>query len=670
MCGIVAVLLGEADSKESLETIALKASPLSHTISIESFLDQERYPNAPHPEGSDPLDTTALMLAKSKANMAHSSKPKQVVNAREWALLACKSQTHRGPDWTGAWPPRVHSALHASALAGAAHMEKWLGFAHTRLAIVRPETGSQPLVRYTGQGNVSTALAVNGEIYNYLDLLKEHSNIPESELRSDCEIVSVIWEKFRDPVKLMELLDGDFAFALYDHKSETVIAGRDRMGVAPLYKGITRGGSILLSSEMKSIYPYCSKIEQLTPGHVITLKKESHGWVQIQEDSVYRWPQRVQDPIMPAWDKEATAKLLPMLRETFIGAVKKRLMCDVPYGVLLSGGLDSSLVASIAQRLTTRGESEGTFSKLHSFSIGLQGSPDHAAAKQVANFIGTKHHEFVFTIQDGLDALSDVIYHVETFDVTTIRASTPMYLLARLVKAMGVKMVISGEGADEIFGGYLYFHHAPNSKEFHEECVRKIEMLHHYDVLRANKSSMAWGVEVRVPFLDQDVLGQAMSNEWLADWKLIKGKDHLGRKCIEKHVLRSAFDTPDDPFLPNEVLFRQKEQFSDGVGYGWIDALRDYAELQVSDAEFARAAVTYPTLTPTTKEGFMYRRIFEERFGGTGRSAAVGAVFTEPSIACSSAKALEWVEGWKNRTDPSGRAVTEVHDHGDDQIEK
>jgi len=574
------------------------------------------------------------------------------MSAREWALQASKCLTHRGPDWSGCWPKL---GKHDVKVA----------FGHTRLAIVKPETGAQPIVRFDSDGTEWTVLVVNGEIYNYGELLDTVLKDCKDEIRSDCEVIAMLYELYGDFEKVMNSLDGDFAFCLYDMKRDTVMIGRDRMGVDPLYIGHTAHGSVLFASELKAIHQTCVQVDQVEPGAILTYKYNSAKGLWMESEAKYlpRYPSTkfVDKPCEPWGDK--TVEVLTQVRTLFEDSVRKRLMSDVPYGVLLSGGLDSSLVASIATRFAKMRRSDGErpyWPQIHSFSIGLKGSPDLVAAKKVADFIGSIHHEFTFTVQDGIDALPDVIEHIETFDVTTIRASTAMFLLSRMIKAMGVKMVLSGEGADEIFGGYLYFHRAPSAEEFHEETKRKIQLLNHYDVLRANKSPMSWGVEIRVPFLDQFFMSYAM-NEWLAPWKMINGVDHTGRKRIEKHLLRAAFDTPDEPYLQDEILWRQKEQFSDGVGYSWIDGLKDLAEKSVTDAEYATRERTYSYLPPVTKEGLLYRRIFEQKFG---TEAARRAVFTEPSIACSTAKALEWDQTWKKRTDPSGLAMKEVHVNG------
>uniref|UniRef100_A0A7S0BLK4 asparagine synthase (glutamine-hydrolyzing) n=1 Tax=Rhodosorus marinus TaxID=101924 RepID=A0A7S0BLK4_9RHOD len=578
----------------------------------------------------------------------------EAATARDWALTASKCLTHRGPDWFGCWPGKFSRP--------ASESQSRVAFGHTRLAVVKPETGAQPIVRTDEHGNTKTVLVVNGEIYNYKELLETYLKNYTDELRSDCEVIAMLYEELQDFEKVMNLIDGDFAFCLYDLQKDCIFVGRDRMGVDPLYIGHTAAGSLLFASEMKAIHRWCVQVDQVDPGAILTYNYNSAKgmWMEREKKLLPRYPTNrfCESPGEPFGD--CTKEVLANVRNTLEASVKKRMMSDVPYGVLLSGGLDSSLISAIVCRHANDARDDGShvyWPQVHSFSIGLKGAPDLIAAKKVADFVGTVHHEFVFTVQDGIDSLPDVIEHIETFDVTTVRASTAMFLLSRMIKAMGVKMVLSGEGADEIFGGYLYFHKAPSAEELHEETKRKIQLLNHYDVLRANKSTMAWGVEIRVPFLDQDFMSYCM-NDWLAPWKMISGEDNTGRKRIEKHILREAFDTPDEPYIPEDVLWRQKEQFSDGVGYSWIDGLKDLAGEIVTDAEFALRERTYPFLTPESKEAFLYRRIFEERFG---TASARHSVFTEASIACSTSTALEWDQEWKKNKDPSGLAMKEVH---------
>ena len=531
---------------------------------------------------------------------------------RPLALEASRRQRHRGPDWSG---------IHVSDRAI---------IAHERLAIVDINSGAQPL--YSPNGSIT--LGVNGEIYNHREL---RETCPDFAFQtgSDCEVILALYE--RDGAEFLNELNGIFAFVLWDEARGRYLIARDPIGVMPLYYGRDEDGKLWVASEMKAIEPWCRQVQAFPPGHLL----------DSEEGEIRRW-------YKPTWREFEGAKEAAdpgRLRDALEQAVHRQLMCDVPYGVLLSGGLDSSLVAAIAQRYADkRIESDDTeqawWPRLHSFAIGLEGAPDLAAARIAAKAIGTLHHEFHYTIQEGLDALEDVIRHIETFDVTTIRASTPMFLLARRIKAMGIKMVMSGEGADEIFGGYLYFHKAPDARAFHEETVRKIDKLHLYDCLRANKSMAAWGVEARVPFLDLEFLEVAMRMDPAAKM--------AGPGKPEKGILRRA----GEGLLPDEILWRQKEQFSDGVGYGWIDALKDHAEAQVSDRELAEAAQRFPLNPPITKEQYLYRRIFERHFPS---SAATATVPGGPSIACSTPEALAWDEGFATMADPSGRAMRGVH---------
>ena len=527
---------------------------------------------------------------------------------------------HRGPDWSG---------IHVQHFPGTG---KTNVLAHERLAIVDPEGGAQPL--FNEEGNL--ALAVNGEIYNHEDLQTTMQKKHSFATHSDCEIIIHLYEE--KGAELVNDLDGVFAFVLSDEKTGKFIAARDPIGVVPLFWGWGPDGSTWFASEMKALKDVCQQFEPFPPGHVF-----ANGELK-----------RYYDPKWRHTDTVPTDSLdVNKLKKSFEDAVVKRMMCDVPFGVLLSGGLDSSLVSSIVSRhsemrIEDHEKSRAWWPRIHSFCIGLEGAPDFENARKVAEFLGTVHHEYTYTLQEGLDALSDVIYHIETFDVTTVRASTPMYLMARKIKAMGIKMVFTGEGADEVFGGYLYFHKAPNSEEFYKETVRKVEKLHYYDCLRANKSMAAWGIEARVPFLDKAFLDIAMNLD--PKYKMIDKAN--GR--MEKYLMRSAFDNPEKPYLPKSILWRQKEQFSDGVGYGWIDGLKDYAESKVSDEMFKNRKYRFPVNTPESKEAYLYRMIFEKHFP---EPASIQAVYAEPSIACSTAIALEWEKAWKDKADPSGRAV-------------
>ncbi|XP_061336602.1 asparagine synthetase [glutamine-hydrolyzing] 3 isoform X3 [Gastrolobium bilobum] len=520
---------------------------------------------------------------------------------------------HRGPDWSG---------LHC-------HGDCYL--AHQRLAIVDPTSGDQPL--YNEDRTV--IVTVNGEIYNHKQLrqqLKSH----QFRTGSDCEVIAHLVKHGED---FVDMLDGIFAFVLLDTRDNSFIAARDAIGVNSLYLGWGHDGSTWFASEMKALSDDCERFISFPPGHIYSSK----------QGGLRRW-------YNPPWYSEhipSTPYDPMMLCEAFERAVLKRMMTDVPFGVLLSGGLDSSLVAAVANRYLAESAAAHQWgSQLHTFCIGLEGSPDLKAAKEVADYLGTRHYELHFTVQEGIDALEEVIYHIETYDVTTVRASTPMFLMSRKIKALGVKMVLSGEGSDEIFGGYLYFHKAPNKEELHEETCRKIKALHLYDCLRANKSTAAWGVEARVPFLDKEFINIAMSMD--PEWKMIR--PDLGR--IEKWVLRNAFDDDKNPYLPKHILYRQKEQFSDGVGYSWIDGLKDHTNKQVTDAMLMQANFIYPENTPTTKEAYHYRTIFEKFFP---KNAARSTVPGGPSVACSTAKAVEWDAAWSKNLDPSGRAAIGVH---------
>ena len=537
---------------------------------------------------------------------------------RKDVLSRSRRLRHRGPDWSGI------------------HVQPRAILAHERLGIVDPESGHQPLI---GDGG-DRALTVNGEIYNHDALRASFPDYPFTT-HSDCEVILALYGAKGDDC--VHDLDGVFAFVLSDARTGDFLVARDPMGVVPLYFGTSGDGSLWFSSELKAIADGCERFEVFPPGH---LWSSSSG-------GLARW-------YHPPWfdERVPTATLnLADLRGAFEEAVVKRMMADVPGGVLLSGGVDSSLGGSVATRHAARRVEDGSnawWPRVHSFCIGLEGSPDLAAAQEVADFLGTVHHAFTFTIQDGLDALSDVIRHLETYDVTTIRASTPMYLMTRKIKALGIKMVLSGEGADEIFGGYLYFHKAPDAAAFHRENVDKLKTLHLYDCLRANKSTMAWGVEVRVPFLDRAFLDFALG----FDPTLKLSGTHPDGPRIEKHILRAAFDDPDDPWLPASVLWRQKEQFSDGVGYGWIDALKDHAETVVSDQMLAHASLRFPHNTPPTKEAYMYRTLFQEHYP---QVSAIESVPGGPSIACSTPTAIEWDDAFARLADPSGRAVAGIH---------
>jgi asparagine synthase (glutamine-hydrolysing) len=504
---------------------------------------------------------------------------------------------------------------------------------HERLSIVDPEGGSQPLRSADGE----LALAVNGEIYNHRELRRELREPYEYLTDSDCEVINALYRA--DTVdSWLNRLNGIFAFALWDRVKRRALIARDPIGVCPLYWGRDRDGLLWVASEMKALLGVCVSVAQFPPGHYLWSDED-------KPVQYYRRP----------WREYGATKGVTVspedLRTALEQAVRRQLMTDVPYGVLLSGGLDSSLVAACAARFARRrvedgGQSEAWWPQLHSFAIGLEGSPDLAAADVAARAIGTVHHRFRFAFEEGLDAISEVIRHIETYDVTTIRASTPMYLLARRIKAMGVKMVLSGEGSDEVFGGYLYFHKAPSAQEFHNETIRKLDALYLYDCLRANKAMMAWGVEPRVPFLDREFLDVAMSMDAAAKMS--------GRGRMEKAVLREAFAG----YLPESILWRQKEQFSDGVGYGWIDGLKIYAASQVSDRDMARAAARFPLNPPQSKEAYYYRRIFDEHFPDP---ACASTVPGGKSIACSSPAAIAWDRSFEAASDPSGRSVAGVH---------
>ena len=533
---------------------------------------------------------------------------------RKEVLKMSQKIRHRGPDWSGIFC--CNNAI----------------MSHERLSIIDPQSGGQPLKNAEG----TVILTVNGEIYNHKQIRAEFEGAYPFQTGSDCEPIIPLYEKYG--VDFLDKLSGIFAFALFDTARNFFMIARDPIGVIPLYIGTDNDGNIYFCSELKGLEGTCTSIIPFPPGHVLTS----------DADEPVRWWARPWSQYEAVKDASTD---IDALRQALEDAVKRQLMSDVPYGVLLSGGLDSSVISAIAakfapNRVEEDGKQPAWWPRLHSFAVGLKGAPDLAAAKKVADHIGTVHHEIHYTVQEGIDALRDVIYHIETYDVTTVRASTPMYLLARVIKSMGIKMVLSGEGADEIFGGYLYFHKAPSARAFHEETVRKLGKLHWYDCLRANKSLSAWGVEGRVPFLDRDFLDIAMRLNPKA--KMCPGQE------IEKKILRQAFAD----LLPEEIAWRQKEQFSDGVGYSWIDTLKRITSEQVSDEQMAHAAERFPIHTPLCKEEYFYRSIFEEHF--PSRSAAL-SVNQEASVACSTSIALEWDAAWKQMNDPSGRAVSGVH---------
>lgn len=536
---------------------------------------------------------------------------------RPQILEMSKKVRHRGPDWSGIF------------------QDEKVIFSHERLAIVDPTSGKQPL--FTKDRKV--VLAVNGEIYNHQELRAE---FPDYEFltQSDCEIILALYR--RDGKDFLEKLNGIFAFALYDIEKGIYLVGRDHMGICPLYQGWDRNGNYYVASELKALEGVCKTIETFLPGHFL---------YSLDGFELQKWYHRDWEDFENVKDNVTD---ISAIRKSLEAAVHRQLMSDVPYGVLLSGGLDSSIIAAVTakyarNRIESGDTQEAWYPRLHSFAVGLEGSPDLVAAQKAADHIGSIHHEIHFTVQEGLDAVRDVIYHLETYDVTTVRASTPMYLLARVIKSMGIKMVLSGEGSDELFGGYLYFHKAPNAKEFHEETVRKLSKLHLYDCLRANKALMSWGIEGRVPFLDKEFMDVAMT---------VNPKDKMINKAegkMEKWVLRKAFED----LLPESIAWRQKEQFSDGVGYSWIDSLKDVAEKEVSEEMMLNAHYRFPLNTPQNKEEYRYRTIFEEHFPSETAAATVPSV---PSVACSTPIALEWDEAFKKMNDPSGRAVVSVHE--------
>ncbi len=550
----------------------------------------------------------------------------QTQTLRQKALRMSAKIRHRGPDWSGIY------------CGGSAIL------AHERLSIVDPESGKQPLF----SPDKKQVLAVNGEIYNHLSIRKKFEGKYQFQTGSDCEVILALYREWIATVKqgepagtppFLEQLSGIFAFALYDAERDEFIVARDPIGVIPLYIGYDTDGKIYVASELKALEGQCNEYEPFLPGH--------YYWSR--EGKMKRYYTRDWFEYDSVKDNAASAEAIHNALED---SVHRQLMSDVPYGVLLSGGLDSSVISAIAQKFSAKrieedGKTQAWWPRLHSFAVGLKGAPDLAKARMVAEHIGTVHHEINYTIQEGLDAIRDVIYYIETYDVTTVRASTPMYLLARVIKSMGIKMVLSGEGADEIFGGYLYFHKAPNAKSFHEETVRKLSKLHLYDCLRANKSLSAWGVEGRVPFLDKEFLDTAMRTNPKA--KMCPGN------VIEKKIVREAFAD----MLPEEVAWRQKEQFSDGVGYSWIDTLKKITSDMVSDEDMANAAERFPINPPRNKEEYYYRSIFAEHFPSDSAARSVPSV---PSVACSTAEALAWDETFRNMNDPSGRAVAGVHE--------
>ena len=534
-------------------------------------------------------------------------------------LEMSKKIRHRGPDWSG-----VYS-------------DDKVVFAHERLAIVDPKSGGQPLY----SEDKKLILAANGEIYNHQELRKEVEGY-RFQTESDCEVILALYKK--KGIRFIEELNGIFAFALYDKLNDSYFIARDHIGIIPLYIGWDRSGNFYAASELKALEGVCNKIQEFLPGHYLYSK---------EGQELKQWYKRDWTDYESVKDNSSDIELLKSSLES---AVHRQLMSDVPYGVLLSGGLDSSIISAItkkysAKRIESGDRQQAWYPQLHSFAIGLSGSPDLEASRKVAEHIGSVHHEINFTIQEGLDAIKDVIYHLETYDVTTVRASTPMYLLARVIKSMGIKMVLSGEGADEIFGGYLYFHKAPDAKSFHDETIRKLGKLHLYDCLRANKSLASWGIEGRVPFLDKEFMDVAMR---------LNPKDKMADSDsgkMEKWILRKAFED----YLPESIVWRQKEQFSDGVGYSWIDTLKKVAEDEISDEQLKNAQYRFPVNPPMSKEEYRYRKIFSDLFPSDSAAACVPSV---KSVACSTPEALAWDASFQNANDPSGRAVKNVHIEG------
>lgn len=537
---------------------------------------------------------------------------------RKSALSLVKRLRHRGPDWSG-----VYSDNNAV-------------LCHERLAIVDIMSGAQPLI----SAKTGAVLAVNGEIYNHREIASQYLKQSHSfQTQSDCEVILYLYEEYG--VEFLDKLNGMFGFVLYDKESNDYLIARDHIGIIPLYMGRDEEGMLYVASELKAIVDVCKVVEEFPPGHYyLGSQKKLVRYYNPPWNSPEALPAAQYDP--------------KLLAEALDAAVRRQLMCDVPYGVLISGGVDSSIVSALVakqnkKRIESDGRDPAWWPQLHSFSVGLKDSPDLVMARKVAQHIGSTHHEINFTIQEGLDAISDVIYFLETFDITTIRAATPMYLMSRKIKAMGIKMILSGEGADEVFGGYLYFHKAPNPQEFHSELLRKLELLHKYDCLRANKATSAWGIEARVPFLDREFLDVAMSID--------PAEKMCGPEKIEKHILRQAFDG----LIPDEILWRQKEQFSDGVGYSWIDSIKTFVESEISDQQLKNAHHKFPMKTPQTKEGYWYRMIFESHFKNP---AAVNLIPSGPTVACSTPAALLWDKNFENSADPSGRSVKGIHAGG------
>ena len=581
---------------------------------------------------------------------------------REKALKMSQKIRHRGPDWSGIY------------CGGSAIL------AHERLSIVDPESGRQPL--YSPDNK--QVLAVNGEIYNHQEIRRRYAGQYEFQTGSDCEVVLALYRSLTSNPSpkgegnvltheqisgMLESLSGIFAFALYDEERDAFLIARDPIGVIPLYIGYDSDGTVYVASELKALEGQCEQYEPFLPGHYLwseelRVKSEelklpneiARESITNSDSSLFTLHSSLKRYYQRDWFEYDAVKnntaSVEAIHDGLTAAVKRQLMSDVPYGVLLSGGLDSSVISAIAEkfsehRIEDNSQTRAYWPRLHSFAVGLKGAPDLAKAKMVADHIGTVHHEINYTIQEGLDAIRDVIYYIETYDVTTVRASTPMYLLARVIKSMGIKMVLSGEGADEIFGGYLYFHKAPSAKDFHEETVRKLGKLYLYDCLRANKSLSAWGVEGRVPFLDKEFLDIAMRTN--PEAKMCPGT------TMEKKIVREAFAD----MLPEAVAWRQKEQFSDGVGYSWIDTLKQITSEAVTDEQMAHAAERFPINPPKNKEEYYYRSIFAEHFPS---DSAAKSVPSEASVACSTAIALEWDAAFKNMNDPSGRAVKGVHE--------
>lgn len=558
---------------------------------------------------------------------------KQTPELRKKALSMSKKIRHRGPDWSGIYCGK--SAI----------------LVHERLSIVDPQSGGQPLF----SPDRKQILAVNGEIYNHRLIRERYAGTYEFRTGSDCEVILPL---YRDKgIRFLEDLNGIFAFALYDEEKDDFLIARDPIGVIPLYIGHDKDGTVYCASELKALEGFCDVYEPFLPGHYYWSKERkmtrwyTRDWMDYESVKENYTPTAGNGSTIVG-TKDAYGIQVKAVRNALEAAVRRQLMSDVPYGVLLSGGLDSSVISAIAKkysarRIETDGRNDAWWPQLHSFAVGLKGAPDLIKAREVAEHIGTVHHEINYTIEEGLDAVRDVIYYIETYDVTTVRASTPMYLLARVIKSMGIKMVLSGEGADEVFGGYLYFHKAPDAQAFHEETVRKLSKLHLYDCLRANKALSAWGVEGRVPFLDKEFLDVAMRLNPAA--KMCPGKN------IEKRILREAFAD----MLPDSVAWRQKEQFSDGVGYNWIDTLKMMTAQIVTDEQMAHASERFPVNTPMNKEEYYYRSIFEEYFPGESAARSVPSV---PSVACSTAEALAWDASFQGQNDPSGRAVAGIHE--------